>query len=114
MAVCDLDALAAEPLEVTVGGQTYTVNVTVETLMAADKHRQGNPNDNWGLTMLVMQAAGMDLVAYKALSARQAIKLTQMIGDHFFPEGLAEGAVASLSTGPTPLSTSSATSEPTV
>ena len=95
MSAHDLDALASEPLEVILGGDTLTLNVTVETMMKVDAARQGQPeSDQWELIMTILEEAGFPREKFKKLNARQATRLTELITGHFFPEAVAEAEKA--------------------
>jgi len=91
MATHDLDALASEPLTIKLGGEEYTITVTVETMMKVDKARKDSPDgDQFELIMTIMEEAGLPREQFKKLTARQAISLSEVITKHFFPEAVAE------------------------
>jgi len=91
MATHDLDALASEPLTIKLGGEKYVVSVTVETMMKVDKAKKESPDgDQWDLIMTIMEDAGLPREQFKALSARQAVSLSEVITTHFFPEAVAK------------------------
>ncbi len=105
--VFDLDELAAEPLVVKLKDKPYTINVTVETMMAVDKaQREGD--DQFALASIIMAEAGLPQEMFKALSIQQALKLTELITERFFPGEATE--TESPSRGPTPSPPSSDTS----
>ena len=116
MSINDLDALASEPLEIKLGGNTLVLNVTVETMMKVDAAQppEGEPNQ-WELIMVILEEAGFPRDEFKKLNAQQATRLTELITGHFFPEAVAEAekAAESPSSGPTPSPPSSASSEAT-
>ena len=116
MATHDLDALASGPLEITLGGETYSLTVTVDTMMKVDAARQDQPENQWELVMVILEQAGFPREQFKTLESRQATRLSELITGHFFPEALAEAeakAAALQSSGPTPSPPSSASSEAT-
>jgi len=96
----ELDALAAEPLLVSVGGQEYTVKVTVGVIIESGKGDQSDPME---LTQIIMEKAGMPRDIFQGLSVPQAAALSQAITERFFPEvaGPAK-TVEPPSPGPTP------------
>ncbi|HUT62188.1 MAG TPA: hypothetical protein VNA25_30480 [Phycisphaerae bacterium] len=110
----DLDALAVEPLAVKVNGKSYPVAITVATMIKLDKARQDGSEDQWELVALTMEAAGMPREEFLALNAQQALKLSELVTAHFFPEAAETLRVAEAAmklTGPMPSPDSSATSE---
>ena len=114
MATHDLDALASGPLEITLGGDTYSLMVTVETMMRVDAAHQDQPENQWELIMVILEEAGFPRDEFKKLESRQATRLSELITGHFFPEAKAEAeakAAALLSSGPTPSPPSSDTLE---
>ena len=114
MATHDLDALASGPLEITLGGDTYSLMVTVDTMMKVDAAREADPNSNqWELVMVILDEAGFPREEFKKLESRQATRLSELITGHFFPEALAEAEAKAAelpSSGPTPSPPSSDTS----
>jgi len=117
MATHDLDALASGPLEITLGGDTYSLMVTVETMMRlvqVDAAHQDQPENQWELIMVILEEAGFPRDEFKKLESRQATRLSELITGQFFPEAKAEAeakAAALLSSGPTPSPPSSDTLE---
>jgi len=79
----ELDALAAEPLLVNVGGTEYKVAVTVGVIVEAGKGDQSDPME---LTQIIMEKAGMPREVFLALSVPQAAALSKAITERFFPE----------------------------
>ena len=114
MAAHDLDALASGPLEITLGGETYALTVTVDTMMKVDAARQDQPENQWELVMVILEEAGFPREQFKTLESRQATRLSELITGHFFPEALAEAEAKAAelpSSGPTPSPPSSDTLE---
>jgi len=112
MTPLDLDALAAEPLVVNIGGEKYKVAVTVGVIVEAGKGDQSDPME---LTQIIMEKAGMPREVFLALSVPQAAALSKAITERFFPEEPGPAKTdAAPSAGPRLLSDSSAPAvEPT-
>ena len=108
----DLDALAAEPLLVKVGGTEYKVAVTVGVIVESGKGDQSDPME---LTQIIMEKAGMPREVFQSLSIPQAAALSKAITERFFPEVAGPAKQDERpSTGPRLLSDSSASAaEPT-
>ena len=111
----ELDALAAEPLLVNVGGTPYKVAVTVGVIVESGKAKKSDPADELELTQIIMEKAGMPREVFLALSIPQAAALSKAITERFFPEAAGPAKTdAPPSTGPRLLSDSSASAaEPT-
>ena len=118
----DLDGLAVEPLRVKLGGDIYTIDVTVDMMMKFDAARSragaaGNDGNQMELMVTIMAAAGMPRETYLKLGAAQAMKLTEIVTERFFP-GAAAAVVEtpddSPSAGGSPSPPSSGTSEPDI
>lgn len=117
--VLNLDGLAVEPLDVQVGGEIYTINVTVDMMMRFDTaRRKAGVTDADGnqmeLMVAIMEAAGMPREEYLKLGATQAMKLTEVVTQRFFPQAAAAAETGNPSPGPSPSPPSSDTSEPAI
>ena len=105
MTPLDLDALAAEPLVVNIGGEKYKVAVTVGVIVEAGKGDQSDPME---LTQIIMEKAGMPREVFQSLSIPQAAALSKAITERFFPEVAGPARTDEPpSAGPTPSSASS-------
>jgi len=111
MAELDLDVLAVEPLVVKVGGKSYSMAITVKGMMAIDKARRENAEEDvWPMMAAMAEAAGLPTAVFETLSADQGSRLIEEITRRFFPTVAGAGQEGTPSPGATP---SEASSEPT-
>lgn len=113
----DLDALVAEPLQISIGGKEFALELTVATMIAVSKAQEKGDASAMETAILVMENAGFPRADFLKLQPRQATRLSEAIAERFFPPNLAAEVpkkVDSPLLGPMPLSDSSAPSgEPT-